>query len=368
MERRRQCTRPDRHRPAGPSCDGLCARRRARQPADGADRPARQARRLFRRQVAHHRLRAVQRAQFRHPPHGGRDAVQGAQPDSPSAARLELLSTGAQRKLRYSAREPARRRRQMVCSAPPTPCIQNIDIIESYDPRYIVVLAGDHVYKMDLRADAAAARRAGRRRHRRLPRSAARGGQRLRRDACRRHRPHPVVSGETGGSAGDAGPPDLALASMGIYVFDTRYLFDQLRRRCRRPDTPVTISARTSSRGSCRRRRRSRIRSNAPACDRTTEAPPYWRDVGTLDSYFAANIDLTDIVPDLDLFDRDWPIWTYARDDRAGEVRARRGRPARLAVSSVISGGSIISGATLRRIAALHRRARAFVRAPSTTP
>jgi glucose-1-phosphate adenylyltransferase len=81
----------------------------------------------------------------------------------------------------------------------------------------------------------------------------------------------------------------------------------------------------------------------------TAESRPYWRDVGTLDSYFAANIDLTDIVPDLDLFDRDWPIWTYGEMTAPAkfvhDLDGRRGA----AISSVIAGGSIISGATLRR-------------------
>ena len=75
----------------------------------------------------------------------------------------------------------------------------------------------------------------------------------------------------------------------------------------------------------------------------------YWRDVGTLDSYFAANIDLTDIVPDLDLFDRDWPIWTYGEMTAPAKfVHDEDGRRG-AAISSVIAGGTIISGATLRR-------------------
>ena len=58
----------------------------------------------------------------------------------------------------------------------------------------------------------------------------------------------------------------------------------------------------------------------------TTEARAYWRDVGTIDAYWAANIDLTEVVPDLDIYDRDWPIWTYVETDRPGEVRPRRRR------------------------------------------
>ena len=79
------------------------------------------------------------------------------------------------------------------------------------------------------------------------------------------------------------------------------------------------------------------------------EANPYWRDVGTVDAYWAANIDLTDVVPELDLFDRSWPIWTYGEITPPAkfvhDVDGRRG----LAVSSLLSGGCIVSGASLSR-------------------
>ena len=81
----------------------------------------------------------------------------------------------------------------------------------------------------------------------------------------------------------------------------------------------------------------------------TEEAKPYWRDVGTVDAYWEANIDLTDVVPDLDLYDRDWPIWTYGEITPPAkfvhDVDGRRGS----AVSSLVSGGCIVSGASLSR-------------------
>ena len=81
----------------------------------------------------------------------------------------------------------------------------------------------------------------------------------------------------------------------------------------------------------------------------TKEIRPYWRDVGTVDAYWSANIDLTDIEPELDLFDRDWPIWTYAELTAPAkfvhDVDGRRGQ----AISSLVSGGCIVSGASLRR-------------------
>ena len=82
---------------------------------------------------------------------------------------------------------------------------------------------------------------------------------------------------------------------------------------------------------------------------------PYWRDVGTVDAYWEANIDLTDIVPDLDLYEREWPIWTYGEITPPAkfvhDVDGRRGQ----AISSLVSGGCIVSGASLLPLAAVHR-------------
>ncbi len=134
-------------------------------PADAAarlmeltDRP-RQARGLFRRQAAHHRFRAVQRAELRHPPHRRRHPVQGPQPDPPSAARLELLPPRAQRELRHPARQPARRRGQMVSRH------RRRGVPEHRHHRELRAAlhrrAGRRPHLQDgLRADAAAARRA----------------------------------------------------------------------------------------------------------------------------------------------------------------------------------------------------------------
>ena len=225
---------------------------------------------------------------------------------------------------------------------------QNIDIIESYDPRYIVILAGDHVYKMDFEpmlqqhveqgADVTVGCLE-------VPRAEASGFGVMHVDASDR-----ILSFQEKPADPPAMPgrPDMALASMGIYVFDTRYLFDRLREDAADPNSshdfgkdliPRLVA---DAKAVAHPFERSCVRS-------TAEAPPYWRDVGTLDSYFAANIDLTDIVPDLDLFDRDWPIWTYGEMTAPAKfVHDEDGRRGG-AFSSVIAGGSIISGATLRR-------------------
>ncbi len=225
---------------------------------------------------------------------------------------------------------------------------QNIDIIESYDPRYIVILAGDHVYKMDFEpmlqqhveqgADVTVGCLE-------VPRRDATGFGVMHVDATDRIL---AFQEKPADPPPMPGRPDMALASMGIYVFNTRYLFDQLREDAADPNSshdfgrdiiPRLVG---SAKAVAHPFERSCVRSSA-------ESPPYWRDVGTLDSYFSANIDLTDVVPDLDLFDRDWPIWTYGEMTAPAKfVHDEEGRRG-AAYSSVIAGGSIISGATLRR-------------------
>jgi glucose-1-phosphate adenylyltransferase len=141
--------------------------------------------------------------------------------------------------------------------------------------------------------------------------------------------------------------PDMALASMGIYVFATRFLFDQLRRDAADPNSnrdfgkdliPYLVK---HGKALAHRFSQSCVRSHF-------EADSYWRDVGTLDAYWQANIDLTDVTPSLDLYDSEWPIWSYAEVTPPAkfvhDADGRRGQ----AVSSLISGGCIVSGASLR--------------------
>jgi glucose-1-phosphate adenylyltransferase len=142
--------------------------------------------------------------------------------------------------------------------------------------------------------------------------------------------------------------PGWALASMGIYVFNREFLHDQLRRDAAEP---------TSSRDFGRDLIPWIVKNGNAIAHRFTEScvksraegSDYWRDVGTLDAYWEANIDLTDIVPALDLFDRDWPIWTYAEITPPAkfvhDVDGRRG----VGISSLVSGGCIVSGAAVKR-------------------
>jgi glucose-1-phosphate adenylyltransferase len=224
---------------------------------------------------------------------------------------------------------------------------QNIDIIESYGPEHIVILAGDHIYKMDyepmlqMHEEREADVTVG---CIEVPRSEASAFGVMQTDATDRivaflEKPSdpPVMPGS----------PDTVLASMGIYVFATKFLFDELRRDAADANSsrdfgkdliPYLVK---HGKAIAHRFQQSCVRSDF-------EADAYWRDVGTLDAYWKANIDLTDVIPSLDLYDSDWPIWTYGEvTPPAKFVHDQDGRRGQ-AISSLISGGCIVSGASLR--------------------
>jgi glucose-1-phosphate adenylyltransferase len=225
---------------------------------------------------------------------------------------------------------------------------QNIDIIDGYAPEYIVVLAGDHVYKMDYErmliqhvndgADVTVACVE-------VPVAEASAFGVMHVDTDDRI----VAFFEKPAEPPEIpGQPGVALASMGIYVFQREFLNEQLRRDAADPDSkrdfgrdivPWLVK---NGKAVAHRFSRSCVKSKA-------ESVTYWRDVGTIDAYWEANIDLTDIVPELDLFDHDWPIWTYAEITPPAKfvhnVDGRRG----VGLSSLVSGGCIISGASVLR-------------------
>jgi glucose-1-phosphate adenylyltransferase len=225
---------------------------------------------------------------------------------------------------------------------------QNIDIIEGHACRYIVLLAGDHVYKMDyeimlkqhveMGADVTVGCLE-------MPRAESSAFGIIHVDE------HDVIQSFLEKPADPPpmpGKPDKSLASMGIYVFDAKFLFDQLKRDAADPnsshDFGKDIIPHIVKHG------RAIAHQFSTSCVRSGGEPhAYWRDVGTVDAYWSANIDLTDVVPELDLYDREWPIWTYAEITPPAKFvhdeEHRRGQ----AVSSLVSGGCIISGASLRR-------------------
>lgn len=225
---------------------------------------------------------------------------------------------------------------------------QNIDIIEAYNPEYMVVLAGDHIYKMDYEVmlrrhvDAGADVTIG---CLEVPRMEATGFGVMRVD--KKDRITAFVE-KPADPPGIPDKPDVALASMGIYVFRTAFLIEQLKRDAADPDSrrdfggdliPYIVE---HGKAVAHRFGDSCVRASS-------EREAYWRDVGTVDAYWEANIDLTDVVPQLDLYDRNWPIWTYAEiRPPAKFVHDEEGRRG-MAVSSLVSGDCIISGANLHR-------------------
>jgi glucose-1-phosphate adenylyltransferase len=144
------------------------------------------------------------------------------------------------------------------------------------------------------------------------------------------------------------GRPDIALASMGIYVFNTEYLAEVLREDAADPHSQhdfgkdIVPKLVKEAKAVAHLYSRSAVRASP-------DALPYWRDVGTIDTFFSANIDLTEVVPDLDLYDRSWPIWTNSEMNAPAkfvhDYPGRRGT----AISSLVAGDCVVSGSTVWR-------------------
>ena len=225
---------------------------------------------------------------------------------------------------------------------------QNIFTIEKVQPKYIVILSGDHVYHMDYslfvrehiasKADASIAC---------LPVPLADGRRFgvMQVDEDRR-----IVQFREKPSDPDPMPdrPDHCLASMGIYVFNMDFLFDRL---CSDANDP------SSNRDFGKDIIPSMIESANirawPFQDKDTGKPGYWRDVGTLDSYFEANMNLISVEPELNLYDPDWPIrtWQPPLPPPKFVFNDQSQNPPRIgsAVDSLVCSGSIISGGRVER-------------------
>lgn len=226
---------------------------------------------------------------------------------------------------------------------------QNQDIVASYRPEYVVVLAGDHIYKMDyavMLADHVAMGRECTVACIEVDREEAKAFGVMAVDEDRR-----IIDFVEKPSDPPAmpGKPDRALASMGIYVFNARYLFRELER-----DMADHESSHDFGKDIIPKMVKAGVASAHPfelSCvGQKLRQPPYWRDVGTIDAYWDANIDLTATDPVLNMYDARWPIWTYQpqlppakfvhnADDRRG-----------MAIESVVSGGCIVSGEVLRSV------------------
>jgi glucose-1-phosphate adenylyltransferase len=224
---------------------------------------------------------------------------------------------------------------------------QNLDIMRATNPDYVLLLAGDHVYKMDYgkllafhvekQADMTVACIE-------VPIKDASGfgvmgvnmESRVVNFNEKPDHPTPIP-----------GNPNLALASMGVYVFNTRFLYEQLVRDADDKNSshdfgkdiiPHLVSAHY----------RVFAQSFEDSCVNLNGEVPYWRDVGTIDAYWEANMELTKVTPALNMYDQEWPIWTYQEQLPPAKFvfddSTRRG----MAVDSLVSGGCIISGAHVR--------------------
>jgi glucose-1-phosphate adenylyltransferase len=223
---------------------------------------------------------------------------------------------------------------------------QNIDIVDSYGIDYVIILAGDHIYKMDYEimlrqhVESAADVTVG---CLTVPREEASAFGGMATDASGRITSFLEKPADPPGTPED---PTKALASMGIYVFNWKFLRDLLEADA--DDTNSSHDFGSDLIPDIVANGKAMAHRFDESCVRGEDAPAYWKDVGTVDAFWESNIDLTSFTPDLDLWDRSWPIWTYSESVPPAKFihdeRDRRG----MAISSMVSGGCIISGSEVR--------------------
>jgi glucose-1-phosphate adenylyltransferase len=224
---------------------------------------------------------------------------------------------------------------------------QNLDIINMNSPKYILVLAGDHVYKMDygvMISEHVAAGAEVSVACIEVPLKQASEFGIMQLDASNNvvqfhEKPtHPEPM---------SGSQDSACASMGIYLFNACYLYKLLKEDAARSDSkrdfghdilPTLVE-------------RTKVHAHhyKNSCVNVVNGTPYWRDVGTIDAYWEANIDLTTVVPDLNLYDTAWPIRTFQEQLAPAKFVFDDDHARGHAMDSLVSGGCIVAGATIRR-------------------
>jgi len=220
---------------------------------------------------------------------------------------------------------------------------QNLDVILSHRPKHVLVLAGDHIYKMDYGpmiayhvekgADITVGVVV-------LPAAESRSFGVLTATEWNR-----VTKFSEKPATPDTlpGRPDSIIASMGIYVFNTRLL-----ERLLTEDAADASSAHDFGKNIIPQAIGTRQVFAYPFQDVKTRAQSYWRDVGTIDAYYSANVELVHVKPELNIYDREWPIWTYQLHQPPAKFildeDGRRG----MAINSMVSGGCIISGSVVR--------------------
>jgi glucose-1-phosphate adenylyltransferase len=227
--------------------------------------------------------------------------------------------------------------------------LQNRDILESYGADYIVVLAGDHIYKMNyslMLADHVAKGRDCTVACIAVPRAEASAFGVM---AVDEHSMVTEFLEKPADPPAMPGNPDMSLASMGIYIFNAAYLYRELARDIKDPNSSHDFGKDIIPHAV--RHGDAAAHPFALSCvPASTVAEPYWRDVGTIDAYWDANIDLTATEPELNLYDQQWPVWTYqAQLPPAKFVHNQEDRRG-MAIESMVSGGCIVSGHVFRSV------------------
>jgi glucose-1-phosphate adenylyltransferase len=236
---------------------------------------------------------------------------------------------------------------------------QNQDILDGYRAEYVVVLAGDHVYKQNyalMLADHVAMGRECTVGCIEVASAEAHAFGVMAVDADRRITDFiekPAVPPQM------PGKPGRSLASMGIYVFNARYLYRELDR-----DMADPHSSHDFGKDIIPKMVKAGVAMAHPfdlSCvGGKPGLPPYWRDVGTIDAYWDANIDLTATDPLLNLYDTDWPIWTYQPQLPPAKFVHNQEDRRGMAIESLVSGGCIVSGAVFRSVLFSQVRAHSY--------
>ena len=221
---------------------------------------------------------------------------------------------------------------------------QNLDIVRSNNPDYVVVLAGDHIYKMDYsimikdHAEHDLGCTVG---CIEVPRSEAHAfgvmavdGERHIQAFVEKPADPPAMPGN------DA----VSLASMGIYVFNADYLYRLLEEDLANPDSSHDFGKDVIPRAVSEGQALAHPFSMSCVPQATEGVTPYWRDVGTIDAFWSANLDLAATTPELDIYDTDWPIWTYQRQLPPAKFVPDRDGKHGVTTNTIVSGGCIVSG------------------------
>lgn len=226
---------------------------------------------------------------------------------------------------------------------------QNLDILAGYNADYIVVLAGDHIYKQNyalMLADHVAKGRNCTVGCISVPRMEATAfgvmavdNNDVILDFVEKPPDPPPMPND----------PDRALASMGIYIFNAAYLYEQLERDIRDPESNHDFGKDIIPHAVKNGEAVAHPFELSAVGTRPNEEP-YWRDVGTIDAYWDANIDLTATDPLLNLYDTQWPVWTYQAQLPPAKFVHNQADRRGMAIESVVSGGCIVSGDVHRSV------------------